>query len=342
MGRRPGGRVTFRAIADEAGVSIATVSRVVNGSTRVSEGTQRAVREAAQRLGSGFARTRGGAPPVLVYCPYALTDYFGTIVTSVVETLALHGRRALVLAGESAQDDTSALLALPEQQGIAGAVLVLPPGSTHDLEVLHARRYPLVVVDPRAELPETVASVSAAHAAGARRVTRHLLGLGHRRIGFIGGPGDWLASRNRLVGHTAALGESRLLPDPALLAAITEPTTHEGHTAARLLLSRDPRPTALVAFNDKTAAGAIRAAREAGLTVPGDLSVTGFDDSELGQSITPALTTVRQPLEEMGRMAVSLLVRLVAGHAVDTLHVELATPLVVRDSTAPPSAACRV
>ncbi|WP_420712669.1 LacI family DNA-binding transcriptional regulator [Streptomyces sp. SA3_actF] len=102
-----------------------------------------------------------------------------------------------------------------------------------------------------------------------------------------------------------------------------------------------PRPTALVAFNDKTAAGAIRAAREAGLTVPGDLSVTGFDDSELGQSITPALTTVRQPLEEMGRMAVSLLVRLVAGHAVDTLHVELATPLVVRDSTAPPPA-CRV
>nr|WP_254667130.1 LacI family DNA-binding transcriptional regulator [Streptomyces sp. SolWspMP-sol7th] len=232
--------MTFRAIADEAGVSIATVSRVVNGSTRVSEGTQRAVREAAQRLGSGFARTRGGAPPVLVYCPYALTDYFGTIVTSVVETLALHGRRALVLAGESAQDDTSALLALPEQHGIAGAVLVLPPGSTHDLEALHARRYPLVVVDPRAELPETVASVSAAHAAGARRVTRHLLGLGHRRIGFIGGPGDWLASRNRLVGHTAALGETGLLPDPALMAGITEPTTHEGHTAARLLLSRTP------------------------------------------------------------------------------------------------------
>ncbi|MYX23076.1 LacI family DNA-binding transcriptional regulator, partial [Streptomyces sp. SID8380] len=148
-------------------------------------------------------------------------------------------------------------------------------------------------------------------------------------------------SRNRLVGHTAALGETGLLPDPALMAGITEPTTHEGHTAARLLLSRTPRPTALVAFNDKTAAGAIRAAREAGLTVPGDLSVTGFDDSELGQSITPALTTVRQPLEEMGRMAVSLLVRLVAGHAVDTLHVELATPLVVRDSTAPPPA-CRV
>ncbi|MFE9251594.1 LacI family DNA-binding transcriptional regulator [Streptomyces sp. NPDC007088] len=328
--------MTFRAIADEAGVSIATVSRVVNGSAQVADETQRLVRQAAQRLGSGFARAPGAAPPVLVYCPYALTDYFGTIVTSVVETLALHGRRALVLAGESAQDDSSALRALPEQRGIAGAVLVLPPGPTPDLEALHARRYPLVVVDPRVELPEDIASVSAAHAAGARRVAQHLLALGHRRIGFIGGPRDWLASRNRLVGHTAALAEAGILPEPELLTEITEPTTDQGHVAARLLFSRTPRPTALVAFNDKTAAGAVRAAREAGLRVPADLSVTGFDDSELGQSITPALTTVRQPLAEMGRIAVSLLVRLVAGHAVDTLHVELATPLVVRDSTAPP------
>ncbi|OON71948.1 LacI family DNA-binding transcriptional regulator [Streptomyces tsukubensis] len=331
--------MTFRAIADEAGVSIATVSRVINGQVPVSPATRQMVRQAARRLGGGLTEARPLARPVFIYCPYALTDYFGTIVTSVVETLALHGSRALVHAGESAVGDTTSLLALPEEPGIAGAVLVLPPSSTRDLAALHARRYPLVVVDPRVELPEDVASVSAAHAAGARRVTQHLLGLGHRRIGFIGGPRSWLASRNRLVGHTAALAETGLLPDPALTAEITEPTTEQGHTAALRLLAGEPRPTALVAFNDKTAAGAVRAAREKGLTVPGDLSVTGFDDSELGQSITPALTTVRQPLEEMGRIAVSLLLRLIAGHAVDTLHVELATPLVVRESTAPPRSA---
>jgi LacI family transcriptional regulator len=327
--------VTFRAIADEAGVSIATVSRVVNGQVPVSPATRQMVRQAAQRLGGGLTEALPASHPVFVYCPYALTDYFGTIVTSVVETLALHGRRALVLAGEKTSRDATSLLALPEESGIAGALLVLPPSSTRDLEALHARHYPLVVVDPRAELPEDVASVSAAHAAGARRVTQHLLGLGHRRIGFIGGPRDWLASRDRVVGHTAALAETGLLPDPALTAEITEPTTAQGHTAALRLLAREPRPTALVAFNDKTAAGAVRAALERGLAVPGDLSVVGFDDSELGRSITPALTTVRQPLEEMGRMAVSLLLRLIAGHAVDTLHVELATPLVVRESTAP-------
>ncbi|WUH93781.1 LacI family DNA-binding transcriptional regulator [Streptomyces sp. NBC_00433] len=335
MGRRPGARVTIRAIADEAGVSIATVSRVINGRAPVAPATQEMVRQAAERLGGasgGIGPTAGH--PVLVYCPYVLTDYFGTIVTSVVETLALHGRRAVVQAGETAQGQTSTLLALPGQPGIAGAVLVLPPSSSEDIQALHAQRYPLVVIDPRVELPEDVASVSAAHAAGARRITGHLISLGHRRIGFVGGPVDWLASRSRFVGHASALAEIGLLTEPGLVRNVEEPTAELGYRAALSLLEQAEPPTAVVAFNDKTAAGALRAARDKGLRVPEDLSVTGFDDSELAESTTPMLTTARQPLEEMGRMAVSLLMRLVAGHAVDTLHVELATPLVVRGSTA--------
>ena len=105
---------------------------------------------------------------------------------------------------------------------------------------------------------------------------------------------------------------------------------------ASRLLDLPHRPTALVAFNDKVAVGALRAAHERGLRVPEDLSVTGFDDIDLRRSTEPMLTTVRQPLEEMGRMAVSLLVRLMEGHTVDTLHIELATHLVVRGSTGPP------
>ncbi|MFI0723256.1 LacI family DNA-binding transcriptional regulator [Streptomyces sp. NPDC021224] len=340
MGRRPGSRVTIRAIADEAGVSIATVSRVINGRDAVAPATQEMVRQAARRLGGVAVPGDPGTPeaavlPVFVSCPYKLTDYFGTIVTSVIETLDLHGRKAVVQAGGSAQGSRGSLLELPRRPGFAGAVLVLPPSSTEDLRALHAQHYPLVVIDPRAELPEDVASVSAAHAAGARRLTGHLTGLGHRRIGFVGGPRDWLASRNRLVGYASALAEIGVLPDHELIRHVTEPTADEGRRAALSLLAHPQPPTAIVAFNDKTAAGALRAARGLGLRVPEDLSVTGFDDSELSDSTTPTLTTARQPLEEMGRMAVSLLMRLVAGHAVDTLHVELATPLVVRESTGP-------
>ncbi|MEW2523034.1 LacI family DNA-binding transcriptional regulator [Actinacidiphila alni] len=339
MGRRPGAKVTVRAIADEAGVSVATVSRVINGRDAVAPATQEMVRRAARRLGGAVPEPSGpadpAARPVLVYCPYQLTDYFGPIVTSVLETLALHGREAVVQAGSSAQTRAPSLLDLPRRATVAGAVLVLPPSSAQDLRALHAQRYPLVVVDPRTELPEDVASVSAAHAAGARRLTGHLTSLGHRRIGFVGGPRDWQVTGSRMAGHAAALSEAGVLVDPALVRYVEEPSTERGYRAALSLLAGDPALTAIVAFNDKTAAGALRAARERGLRVPEDLSITGFDDSELGRSILPMLTTARQPLEEMGRMAVSLLMRLLDGHAIDTLHVELATPLVVRDSTAP-------
>ncbi|MEV0896285.1 substrate-binding domain-containing protein [Actinoplanes sp. NPDC049802] len=116
---------------------------------------------------------------------------------------------------------------------------------------------------------------------------------------------------------------------------MAEPTTELGHRAAAELLELPDRPTALVAFNDKMAIGALRAAAERGLRVPGDLSVAGFDDIDLGQACRPMLTTVRQPLAEMGRMAVHLLLRMLGGHRIDALHVELGTELVVRDSTGP-------
>jgi LacI family transcriptional regulator len=223
---------------------------------------------------------------------------------------------------------------LPNDPGIAGAVLIVPPEPEQELEALRAQDFPFVVVDPRTPLPRDIASVSAANLTAARSVTAHLVQLGHRRIGVIGGPGDWLASRSRLAGHTSALADAGVLPSPELLRSI-EPTADWGYGAASELLELPERPTALVAFNDKAAVGALRAAYERGLRVPEDLSITGFDDIDLSRSTVPRLTTVRQPLEEMGRMAVSLLMRLLDRHTVDTLHVELATHLVLRGSTGP-------
>jgi LacI family transcriptional regulator len=336
MVRQPGARVTVRAIAAEAGVSIATVSRVMNGHVQVAPETQEIVRRAVERLGAPVPARRAAAHgAVFVRCPYVLTDYFGSIVTSIAETLDLHHRRPVLSAGEASQHTTGVLAALPQDPGVAGAILILPPDPAEEIQALRAQGFPFVVVDPRAELPPDVASVSAAHVAGARSLTAHLIALGHERIGVITGPADWLVSRARSLGHTAALAEIGILPVPELSRRIAEPTVDLGYRAACDLLDLPERPTAIVAFNDKAAVGAMRAATERGLRIPADLSVTGFDDSDLSRSTTPTLTTVRQPLEEMGRMAVSLLVRLMARHTVDTLHVELATHLVVRGSTGP-------
>ncbi|WP_344619054.1 LacI family DNA-binding transcriptional regulator [Dactylosporangium salmoneum] len=326
-------RVTVRDIAAETGMSIATVSRALNDHHAVTPATRALVREAAERLRARIGlsgKPKGGT--VFVRCPYMLTDYFGLIVSSIAETLTLHGRQLVLTAGEAAQR-TPLLADLDGREGLTGVIVILPPEPGDDLVELQRRRMPFVVVDPRTTLPRDIVSVSAAHFAGARRLTGHLVELGHRRIGVIGGPTEWLASDARLAGHNAALADVGVLPAGELLRSV-EPTTDEGHHAAGELLDLPAPPTALVCFNDKAAVGALQAAAERGLTVPDDLSITGFDDLDLARAT--GLTTVRQPLQEMGRMAVSLLVRLLEQHELDALHVELATELVVRSSTAPP------
>jgi LacI family transcriptional regulator len=335
----PRGRATVRDVAAATGVSIATVSRVLNQSGSVAPETRRLVERSIEELGLRAPGPRGGtakpvAGSVYVRCPYTLTDYFGLIVSSIAETLERHGRQLVLNAGEAAQHE-QVLSRLPAQRDIGGAILILPPEPSESLVRLSDRRFPFVVVDPRTTLPRDIASVSAAHHSGARQLTAHLTALGHTRIGVIAGPREWLAADARLSGHSAALADVGILGDPLLVRHV-EPTTAHGYRAAAALLDLTPRPTALVAFNDKAAIGALQAAADRGLSVPTDLSVAGFDDLDLSRATTPPLTTVRQPLQEMGRMAVSLLIRLLDRHELEALHVELATELIVRGTTARP------
>jgi LacI family transcriptional regulator len=338
MTRPPSQRVTVRGLAAETGVSIATVSRVLNNQAHVAPQTRERVQRAVERLSAqtpGQKQVPGRVAPGAVYlrCPYLLTDYFGLIVSSIAETLELHGRPLLLNAGESAQQAT-VLPALASRPGIAGAIIVLPPEPSEQLVALRARGFPFVVVDPRAPMPRDIAAVSAAHFAGARTITRHLVDLGHRRVGVLAGPHNWLASDARLAGHTSALADVGVLPDPALVRS-GQADAGFGYHAAGELLNLPQRPTALVGFNDKVAVGALAAAARQGLRVPEDLSIVGFDDIDLAQATRPLLTTMRQPLQEMGRLAVSLLIRLMERQRLDALHVELATELIVRDSTGP-------
>ena len=178
--------------------------------------------------------------------------------------------------------------------------------------------------------------MSAAHAAGARSATEHLIGLGHRRIGLIIGFPGWTATEERLAGYRTALAGAGL---PFLPELVTEGefNAEAGYAAAGRLLDLSGPPTAIFASNDNTAVGAMRAALQRGLSIPRELSVVGFDDTEIARNVWPRLTTVRQPLAELGRTAVSLLNRLIEGQRTEALRVELATKLIVRDTTGPPA-----
>ena len=332
-------RLNIRQIADLAGVSIATVSRVLNGRGDVSEETRelvsRVIREngyTANRNARGLSNGRTGLVGVLV--PLVYPAYFSGILAGAAE--ALSEREFQIVLSPTGGEHEREVSIVDRLHGLTdGAMIILPEESSEELERLLDSGFRFVVLDPLMPLNERIPSVSAAHMSGADQAMKHLLDLGHRRVAQITGPRGWVATEDRRRGYHAALAASGILPDPTLERE-AEPEIDPGRAAAEQLLELSEPPTAIFAFNDNIAIGAIQAARARGLRVPEELSVVGFDDVEHATIVTPALTTVRQPLAEMGRTGVSLLMRLLEGQRFETLHVELATRLVVRDSTAPP------
>jgi LacI family transcriptional regulator, galactose operon repressor len=335
-------RATIREIARAAGVSIATVSRVINGRPDVSPQTREAVLRVVREHGfstnrNARALSGGRTGLVGVTLPILEAAYFAVIVSGTAEALYEHDMR-IVLCPTLHQHEREVTLLDRLMHGTTdGAVLMLPEESNAELRALQDTGYPFVVVDPRVQLDQGIPAVSAANASGARAAVEHLLLLGHRRIGAILGPADWMATTERLNGYRSALAAAGVLPTPELVVE-SDFSIESGEAAAALLLDLPDRPTAIFGFNDNVAIGALRAAAARGISVPEDLSVVGFADSEQAGLVTPALTTVRQPLAEMGRMAVSLLLRLLDHQRVEAMSIELATRLLVRDSTAAPVA----
>ncbi len=335
-------RATIRDIASAAGVSIATVSRVLNGRPDVSDETRglvmRVVRDHGFTTNRSARGLSGGRTGLVAFTlPVVHAAYFSLILSGASEALYEQDMRAVLCPTQHEHDREVTLLDRLMHGTTDGAILLLPSESSDELKALQQRGYPFVVVDPRTHLDEGTPAVSAAHASGAKAATQHLLSLGHRRIGAIAGWRGLMASEERLNGYHAALAAVGIGPDRSLLRE-SDFEIEGGFAAASELLDLPEPPTAIFAFNDNVAVGTLRAARERGIRVPEDLSVIGFDDSEQASIVTPALTTVRQPLAEMGRMAVSLLSRLLDNQRLEALRIELATKLVVRDSTAPPRA----
>jgi LacI family transcriptional regulator len=331
-------RTTLAAIAAEAGVSLPTVSKVVNGRRDVAP----APRALVERLldehhyaRAGARRHRSAGLVDLVFngldSPWAVeilrgVEEWGTVhSTAVVVSAVRHGNaRPASWTSTLASHDTD------------GVILVTSELTGSQFEQLRDADIPLVVVDPVNPPPPDLPSVGATNWAGGLAATDHLLGLGHRRVGAIAGPGDHLCSRARTDGYRSALERAGISFDPALVR--NGDFEHEGgFTRGGELLDLSEPPTAIFAGSDQQAFGLYEAARQRGLRVPQDLSVVGFDDLPVTRWVSPPLTTVRQPLSEMGRAAAQMLGDLITGVPLRTTRVELSTELIVRESTAAPA-----
>lgn len=348
--------VTLAEVAVRAGVSPATVSRVLNGGYPVAGGTRTRVEQAVEELGyiaNGPARALAAATSDLVgVLVHDVADsFFGILAGSLQSALAPTGRgeaRRLAVVCNTEGDPAAELayLALLEGQRAGGVVLTggapEDPGHTAALAArvarLAATGAPVVLcgrppLPLPAELP--VATVTFDDHGGAFRLAEHLLALGHRRIASVAGPPGLSTTRERLAGHRAALRRH----DPRLAEACAELTVHAafarsaGYDATRELLRRGARFTAVAAANDTVATGVAAALREAGLRIPEDVSVAGFDDLPFCADTAPALTTVRVPLREAGALAAHLVTgrRPLPPGGITTLPTEL----MVRASTGP-------
>jgi LacI family transcriptional regulator len=334
--RRSPQATTIADIAATAGVSVPTVSKVINGRSDVSAETRRRVETAIRE--HGYQRSAGARQraPLLEVIFHELESEWALEIVRGVERVAGQHHLAVILSEMQGRRT-------PGRGWIEGVLARRPTGVIavfSDLSEairgqLTTRGIPYVVVDPTGEPLHDTPSVGATNWNGGLTATRHLLALGHRRIGVIGGP-DWiLCSRARIDGYRTAMDEAGVPIDPALIS-YGRFHVEEGIEKGRALLRMPNRPTAIFAGNDLQALGVYQAAREARLHIPEDLSVVGFDDLPVAQWVGPPLTTVRQPLMDMATAAAEMVLAIAGGEEPAQTRVELATELVVRESTAPP------
>jgi DNA-binding LacI/PurR family transcriptional regulator len=326
--------VTISYIAESAGVSIPTVSKVINGRSGVAAQTRARVEALIKQY--GYRRTDLASRSNMMELVFdELADMWGAeIIRGVTQSARAHGV-GVMLTEFGPQRDAIRYRIDDTLSRRPACVVTVAQLSDEQREQLRAKGIPFVVFDPTIELPDDVPFVGATNWAGGRSATRHLIGLGHGRIAMVAGPDLVLCCRARLDGYRAAMDAAGLPVDAGLIVR-TDLTRAAGHAAALELLRRADRPTAIFTCNDLQALGVYQAARAAGLRIPADLSVVGFDDLPVAALIDPPLTTVHQPLTEMAAAATELALALGRGEQTAQLGLELATTLTVRESTAPP------
>lgn len=334
--------VTLRDIARELNLSVTTVSRALYGYDDVAAQTRQRVWTLAEELGyvpdTTAQRLRKGRTDTLgfvipTFGPRFSDPFFSEFLAALGNEASRQGFDLLVSTRAPGAQEHAAYRRLVEGRRVDGLILVRTRRHDERMEYLASRGFPFVAFG-RTDLITPYPFVDTDGEVGFRQLVEYLIGLGHRRIACLSADPELTFVGHRLAGYRAALAAHGIPPDETLVQQ-ADLTQRGGYEAARRLLDRSPAPTAFVCLNDLMALGAMRAAQERGLGVGSDISVTGFDDIPLAENAHPPLTTLEQPVYDIGKRLCHMLVRLVRGEPVEAMHVLLAPTLVIRQSTGP-------
>jgi LacI family transcriptional regulator len=332
-------QATIRDVAQKAGVSIKTVSRVINDEPFVRPEMRQRVLQAVEALGyaanlSARRLASGRAYTVGLVFHQASWYYILDVQKSILETLTPAGYTLALHPLHSLDDDAEDVIQLAARKAVDGLIFAPPADHSHRLlHTLSGMGVPFVRLTP-SDRRLAAPYVSASDRAGASEMTRHLLALGHHRIGFVYGPSAQFAAAERYQGFREALAEAGLSPEPGWIVQ-GDDQFDSGLAAGKQLLGLEQPPTAIFANNDEMAAGVLAQAHLQGIPVPQLLSVAGFDDVPLARQLWPPLTTVHQPIAEIASTAAGILLSMLAGEPPAALENEIPTTLIVRGSTGP-------
>ena len=326
---------TIMDVARESGVSYSTVSRALNGYEYVKPTTREKVLRAAEKLGyvpNQQARSLAGGRSNLIgmLVPALDNGYIAEIIRGIDEELAKSHYNLILYTTHHHRGNEASYVATIVNSAADGLLLVVPLDSKHYLDMLREQRFPHVLID-QSDMTEQSPVVNATNWQGAYDATQYLIELGHKRIGFVTGLIEMTSATERLDGYRAALSDFGIPSDESLIV-MGDFREQGGYLAAQHLLDLSQKPTAIFASNDLSAFGVMDAIRERGLSIPNDMSVIGFDDIPQASIVHPKLTTIRQPLEQIGRMAVRMLLKHLANPDQPPSRLTLATRLIVRES----------
>lgn len=327
-------RLTLHDIARQVDAPIEQVNKVILGQPGVSEEFRRRVFAAMEAAGLMRMTPAATSGTIGIVFPGTLDgDYVTGVVHGASETARRHGYAATLYLESSGREDE--LLRILEQDSCLGIIAVVPDNYSRLLELCRQQQREYVLVDYQGDDDLSQALTVEVHNRQSMiDVMAHLFSLGHRRIAFLTGQLRHASARQRLQGYQDALAAASIPVDTTLIKEGNWFHERGCELALELLALPDP-PTAIVASNDLMAFGAMQAARQLNLNVGVDVSITGFDDIQMAATVTPSLTTVRQPMLELGQAAVELLIDHVAGQRQTERHLALATELIVRQSTGP-------
>ncbi len=326
-------------VAQAAGVSLMTVSRVINNKGEISPDTRERIQNVIDELGyrpSGIARSLAGGQTYTIglVVPDIANPYFSGMAHGVTSVANVEGFGVLLC---DCEEDTSlelTMLDVLDEKRVDGVIVAAPRTSTQDLLPVIARHQNVVVVNrlfKNSDNSLVCGYVLNDDKAGGYAITQYLLSRGHRNIGFLAGPSSSYGSLRRMVGYTAALKEHGLEVDPEIVQYCI-PTVEGGRNATNNLVTNNPGVTALFCFNDLVAIGALQCCQQLGCSVPGDMAIIGYDDIPMASWVTPTLTTIKVSFEDMGKAATTLLINHINNCADDCNNLVLEPQLIVRDS----------